>query len=149
MAGEFQTTSGLTPGFYEVRVRTLGSAFSNSVKIAVDVPATVNMHELKVVGMCDGRTWKTGEIWLNPHGVVSLWVNGLPENADTNTVEVVLDGRKLAVGYVSAFEEVSRPRQVNAKVPAGFRAGSTKLYVRVGSAVSDMIDGTVRIDSIG
>jgi tRNA (mo5U34)-methyltransferase len=140
----FKLPPGLEPGFYEVRLRTLKSAFSNSVKIAVDVPALA--QALSITGVSDGRTWKAADIRLNPNGIIAVWVTGLPENADLNNIDVILDGRRLAVVYVSV-REPSQPSQINVEVPADFPVGKAKIHIEVGNVASDSFDLTIRGDS--
>jgi hypothetical protein len=137
----FKLPPGLGPGFHEVRLRTLKSVFSKPAKIAVDVPATA--RDLSINGASDGQTWKANEIDLRSNCILSLWIAGLPENADLNNFDVTLGGRRLTITHISAPESVES-RQVNVEVPADFPGGETKLYVRVGDTVSDAIAVTVR-----
>jgi tRNA (mo5U34)-methyltransferase len=136
----FKLPPGLPPGFHEIRLRTLNSAFSNSAKIAVDVETAA--QPLHITGLCDGQTWTAAEVRLNPTGVISIWVAGLPANADINNTEVTLDGQRLAVAYVS-ISQPSEPSQINVEVPADFPVGKATIHVKVGDAGSDARELTV------
>jgi hypothetical protein len=129
----FKLPPGLTAGFHEVRIRTRGSGFSNPIRIAVDVPAQA--ATLSVTGVCDGRTWKPGDVMLQPDGVLTLWVQGLPENADGNNTEVWLGAEQLRVTYVLPYA-AGGPSQINAEVTAGFPLGEAMLRVRISEASS-------------
>lgn len=123
----FKLPPGLEPGFHEAAVGTARAGFSNPLRIAVDVVPTA--QALAITGICDGRSWEPGQVRLGPDGVLSLWVSGLPENADVNNTMVVLGERALAVEHVGQG-------QVNTRVPAGFPLGPGGVRVKVGDAAS-------------
>jgi len=129
----FKLPPGLAPGWHEVRLRTKSSPFSNARRIAVDIPAKAD--SLSITGVCDGRTWTRDQVLVHDEAVVSLWVEGLPENADRNNVRVVLGGVRLAVDYL-AGPDGENPRQLNAKVPRFVGTGELALTVAVGETVS-------------
>lgn len=129
----FKLTPGLTPGWHEVRVRTRNSGWSNTRRIAVDLLPKAD--SLSITGICDGKTWTPGQVALDDHPVISIWISGLPENADRNNVRVDLSGIQLAVDYLSAHDP-DKPRQVNAKLPAYVRLGSHAMTVAVGEIAS-------------
>ncbi len=116
----FKLPPGLDPGFHEVSVNG-----SNRLRIAVDVAPAAGA--LAITGLCDGRSWEPGQV--RPGGVLSLWVAGLPENADVNNTRVLLGGRPCAVEYVS-------PPQINARVPPDFPPGESTVQVSAGGAAS-------------
>ena len=118
----FKLPPGLEPGFHEV---TIG--VSNPLRIAVDVAPAAGA--LAITGVCDGRTWEPGKV--SPGGILSLWVTGLPENADLNNTRVILGERPLAVEYVEPHSG-----QINARVPADFPSGEIAAQVAVGGASS-------------
>ncbi len=123
----FKLPPGLAPGFHEVTIGTSRAGFSNALRIAVDLPAEA--EALAITGLCDGRSWEPGKVRLNPDGVLSLWVTGLPQNADVRNTAVVLGGRRLVVEYVGEG-------QINARVPAGASPGPAEAVVRVGKTAS-------------
>jgi uncharacterized protein (TIGR03437 family) len=66
---------------------------------------------------------------------VSVWVAGLPENADRANTVVRLGGRRLAVDFVGD-QDSSGLRQVNAAIPAEFKRGEHGLSVECGGPAS-------------
>lgn len=130
----FKLPEGLEPGWHDVRIRTSRSAYSNTTPIAVDVP--VHAENIRITGACDGRSWTKGEVSAGPDSFVSIWVAGLPDNADRGNVQVKLGGRKLVVHEVTAGQG-PEPRQVNAKLVATIPPGEQQLLVRVGDIVAE------------
>lgn len=124
----FKLPPGLAPGWHEVRLRTAGSAYSEPARIAVDIPAVCD--GLKIESVCDGRTWALNEIGS---GFVSLWVTGLPENADLGNVRVLIDGRSQVTLFLSGPDE-NGARQVNAQLRSFVRPGSHTIGVGCGRA---------------
>ncbi len=123
---KFKLPPGLTPGWHEVTVRVGHSAPSNPQRIAVDFPELTTAAA--IVGVSDGTTWRQGELDLSGGKVLSVWVTGLPENADRTNVRVTLGGQRLAVIYIEA-EAGKRPRQVNVEIPEGAPTGQLPLEV--------------------
>jgi len=95
----FRLPPGLRPGWHPVRV-----GGSNAVEIAVDVP--LEASSLKIASACDGVTWEPGRVSL-ARGYLSLWVEGLPRNADIRNVRVSLDGARQRVTYVGHDGQVN------------------------------------------
>ena len=108
----FRLPPGLDSGWHDVRLRFAGSGFGRSFRIAVDIrPAT---DSIEVKGACDGRTWIPGEVAAG--SFVSIWIAGLPGNADRANTRVRLGGTALRVEYVGE-PDADGLRQVNAAVP--------------------------------
>lgn len=134
---------GLDPGWYDARVRVRGSAFSNAVRIAVDVPeeerrnsrAARSSDQIQIHLVTDGRTWERRQVRVGRDACVSLWVAGLPQDCDRSEVRVRLDGTDLPAIYVSApnHDDLS---QVNALLPAGMRPGQTHISLVFGDVES-------------
>ena len=120
----FRLPPGLDPGWKEVRLRTAGSPFSGSLRIAVDVPLVAGRLEVREA--CGGRTWAKDRVQEADQGMISLWVAGLAENADRANVRVHLGGSRLTLDYVSA-PDASGCRQINARLPGEIRAGDYPL----------------------
>ncbi len=121
---------GLESGWYDVRVRTKGSEFSNPCKIAVGLPV---QGAPVVQAACDGLTWRQDEVIRNDsgEGYLTLWIGGLGETCDRNHVRVYFDGRRLPVEYVS--EPHDGIRQVNATVVDSLGEGVFAMIVRCGA----------------
>jgi tRNA (mo5U34)-methyltransferase len=130
---------GLDAGWQEVRIRTADSLFSNTRRIAVDVPIQTQTVSLRAVS--DGRTWSRDEIIFNTdenEAPVTLWIDGLAENRDRNNVRIYCDGHRLPVDFVSD-PQVSdtgdtATTQVNARVPRRVGVGEKLISVEFGAA---------------
>jgi tRNA (mo5U34)-methyltransferase len=134
----FRLPPGLGAGWRDVTVRLDGSLPSNALPIAIDMPLVAGPIELAAV--CDARTFAPNRLDLRQGRWLSLWVAGLPENADRNNVRVYLDGRRLKLTHVAPGG--AEARQVNAEVPADVARGT----VHVGIAVGDRRSGAMRVD---
>jgi tRNA (mo5U34)-methyltransferase len=137
----FKLPPGLTPGWHPVTVRVQDSLESQPKSIAVDL--SLEPGTLRVTGMCDGQTWVKDQIDLAKGDSVSLWLAGLPENADRHNVHVYLEGRRLAVTYIESRRD-GEPRQVNAQVPGDATRGPARIGVSVGDARSEAADVEIR-----
>lgn len=127
----FRLAPGLRSGWHEVRLRTANSCYSGTVRIAVDLPMQVDA--LKIVGACDGRSWKPGEVEAGEDARISIWLQGLPENADRANVRVQLGAKRLAIDELLSQEPGTDYRQVNVKLPRAFPKGRYELQVTAGS----------------
>ena len=125
---QFKLPPGLSAGWHEVRLLASGRHASNAVRIAVDMECMVT--RLSIGGVCDGVTW---EPRLSSE-FLSLWVEGLPENADIANVTVALDGRRQLVEFAGTLGEKG-VRQVNVRVD-GCAAGRRELVVSCGGVQS-------------
>ncbi len=115
---------GLEAGWYPVRLSLRGGAWSDPLKIAVDIPARAESLTIDLI--CDGLNWSRGEVDTRANPAhISVWVRGLGDNADVANTVVMLDGEKLKVHYVSDESE-NAARQVNAELPAGLAEGPTR-----------------------
>jgi len=128
----FRLPPGLGPGWHAVRLRCGASAWSNALRVAVDMPLECGPLEVRAV--CDARTYERNLIRLGPEPFVSVWLSGLPENADRANVRVTLDGIELRTTYVGTRS--SADWQVNAALPADLRPGRYGLRVICGGQVS-------------
>ena len=128
----FKVPPGLASGWHEARIRVGSSGRSNALLIAVDLP--VMTSRIAIPGISDGKTWKPNELDLRQGNVVSMWIAGLPENADLNNVRAFLDGRRIPVLFVERANG-AEARQVNAAIPAG-SDGLREVTVSVGAVIS-------------
>ena len=132
---EFKLPPGLAPGWHAVEVRVGDSRPSNALRIAVDLP--IEPGPISVVGVSDGATWAPNEIDLKRGAALSLWIRGLPENADRNNVIVRLADVRLELVYVTPG--LNEPRQVNAVVPPDAPAGVSELVAAIGGEGSQPV----------
>jgi len=130
----FKLPPGLAPGWHEVRLRTEGSPLSEPARIAVDIPAVVK--ELRLESVTDGRTWTPAEVIS---GYLTVWIAGLPDNADRGNVRVPIDGRNQEILFVSAPDEQGL-RQINASLRPLVRPGIHELAVECGGTRSNNIN---------
>jgi tRNA (mo5U34)-methyltransferase len=117
----FKLPPGLPPGWHPVRVGD-----SNAVEIAVDVP--LDAAALEIASACDGVTWEPGRVSL-ARGFLSLWVRGLPRNADVHNVKVRVDGVRQFVTYIGT------DGQVNIRI-AGVQPGRRPVRLECGGVSS-------------
>jgi tRNA (mo5U34)-methyltransferase len=117
----FKLPPGLRPGWHPVRVGD-----SNAVEIAVDVPLEVDA--LEIVSVCDGVTWERSRASA-AGGHISVWVKGLPRNADVRNVRAYLDEERQRVTYVG------RDGQVNFRI-AGVAPGGRRVRIVCGGVES-------------
>jgi tRNA (mo5U34)-methyltransferase len=110
----FKLPPGLAPGWHEVRVRTADAEWSDAARIAVDLPQLA--ESLEITSACDALDWRPGRFSLS-HRFFSLWLRGLPENADRGNVKVELNGRRQRVDFVGA-EDAKGLRQINVQAAA-------------------------------
>jgi hypothetical protein len=125
----FKLPPGLAPGWHEVSIAVRGGPSHTAFQIAVDVPLPA--CSLRIEGVRDGTTWASDVVDLRSSRVLSVWLAGLPENADRCNVRVTLNGIRCPVDFIAASGE---SRQVNVRVPETMAAGSADLAVAVGSS---------------
>ena len=127
----FKLPPGLQAGWHEVRLRTAGSHWSDPLRIAVDLDSKADRLEIK--GACDGVNWQPSRVSL-ANGYLSLWVEGLPENADIANVKVQIGDRRQFVNFVGA-PDAKGVRQVNVRVE-GCGLGVQEVSVAFGEVES-------------
>jgi len=133
----FRLPPGLTAGWHDVTVRIGESKPSNAQRIAVDLPVVVT-SPIEVESVCDAITFAKNRLERGRGQWLSLWVAGMPENADRNNVRVFLDGRRLKVQHVtSGGTEV---RQVNVAVPPEVSNGVAHIGIEIGGRRSDVVE---------
>jgi tRNA (mo5U34)-methyltransferase len=132
----FKLPLGLGPGWHDVRIRVRDSHWSNSVRIAVDLP--LDSQGVHVIAVCDSHSWAQGIIDL-PRGEISAWAAGLPDNADIQNVKVYAGGLRHEVTYVEPREGASGGRQINIRLRDGVGPGKYELTLRFGRAESEPV----------
>ena len=141
------------PGWHEVRLRLAGGPPSNAHPIALDLPFVPGRVRLRNV--CDGTTWKPGELDTAKGSTVSFWLEGLPENADLNNVRATLGGQRLRMlyldpppktapgGFLGRFRR-GPSRQANACLTGDPPAGRVNLAVHVGAKLAGQLPVEVK-----
>jgi len=129
----FKLPPGVDSGWREVRLRTATSGPSNIMRIAVDIP--VRAEALKIAGIRDSSTWEADELRLAPPAIMSLWVEGLPENADRNNIGVWIGAMRLAIDHLTP-PAGDKPRQMNVRAPLGATPGDYLITVSIGDVRS-------------
>jgi tRNA (mo5U34)-methyltransferase len=136
---------GLDPGWYDARLRVRSSAWSNAVRMAVDIPEHERRHaaepsgEVEIRLVTDGRTWERYRIHTGVDACVSLWVRGLPDSCEPRDVFVRLNGTGLPAIYVSAHDREGLS-QVNALLPAGLPPGRASIALVFAGKQSPAVD---------
>ncbi len=131
----FKLPPGLSPGWHEVRLRTR-DAESNSVAIAVDLP--IEAESLKITSVFDGVTWEPFRVSkTNPY--LSIWVDGLPANADRNNVRVFIAGKRQVTNFVGPLGEDGLC-QINVTIHGGTPSGVQQLTVRFGECEAQPVN---------
>ena len=126
----YKLPPGLKPGWHSVHLRVNNSPRSNGVAIATDLPVTTD--SIAIHSYFDASTWQAGQIDLRAGSALTLWIEGLPQNADRNNVEVYLANQRIPVNFVEPGS-TPVPRQVNAILPQTWAAeGDAELWVSVG-----------------
>jgi tRNA (mo5U34)-methyltransferase len=123
---------GLDAGWHSVRVRTEGSEWSNAARIAVDIPERA--AAIEITAACDGLDWTPDRFSLR-HRRFSLWVRGLPENADRANVKVELESRRQSVQFAGPADAAGL-RQVNVLADARLTPGRYVLQAEFGGVRS-------------
>jgi tRNA (mo5U34)-methyltransferase len=138
-------------GWHEVRVRVAGGAASAAQWIAVDIPLVVG--DVRLGNVCDGATWKPGELDTTQGSALSFWLEGLPENADLNNVIATLGGQRLRMLYLQprphpaaeGQSDSASARQANAGLSGPLPSGCLPFSVHVGGKLGGQ--STVEVKS--
>jgi hypothetical protein len=131
----FRLPPALDAAWHPVRLRFADSGFSNELRIAVDLPAAPP-ELLAVKDVCDGKSWKRGEVSVDGGGFVSFWLRGLPEHRSALDVQVLLGGVPLQITYIGATESNGHC-QINAKVPPDLAKGAHDFRVLCAGVASE------------
>ena len=140
----FKLPPGLPAGWTTVRLRVRDSAYSNTVRIGLDVSsddlrsrtqAVGGDREFTIEGVTDGKTWEPDRVRIGTDACVSLWVRGLPRDSRAQDVYVRIDGRELPNVFISE-PDAAGLQQVNALLPAGLSPGHVNVNVTTGDSVT-------------
>jgi len=138
----FKLPPGLAAGWHEVRVRRAGSGWSNPTRIAVDLPERAD--SLETVAVCDAFDWMQGSFSLR-HRYFSMWLRGLPENADRANVKVELSGAGPCPAYRQTVDfvgdaDINGLRQINVRADANLTPGPYRVQAEFGGARSAEVE---------
>jgi tRNA (mo5U34)-methyltransferase len=131
----FKLPPGLAPGWREVRVRTTDSPWSNPQRIAVDLPDST--ESVEIAGMRDAFDWRSDAFCVSRR-FFTLWLSGLPANADRGNILVFLNGRRQPIDFVGP-EDSAGLRQVNVQAVEGTRPGKFQLVAGFGAVRSQAL----------
>ncbi|MBC7926780.1 MAG: hypothetical protein H7039_14080 [Bryobacteraceae bacterium] len=98
---------------------------------------------LLITGVADGQTWRAGEIAISQTNELAVWIQGLPTNADINSVRLEMSGFFLSPTYISSPDE--SVRQTNFELPSSLLPGIASVVVCVGDSRSQ----PVKVNVIG
>ncbi|MDX2182037.1 MAG: methyltransferase domain-containing protein [Bryobacteraceae bacterium] len=124
----FKVPPGLAPGWHEVEVRVNGGPPGGGHRIAVDLPA-VPGDDFAITGVADGTKWTPNRFDPSQGEVVSVWVAGLPENADRNNLHISAAGHRLEILHLDPYSDL--PRQVNVRVRKNIPPGPVTLIAEL------------------
>ena len=137
---------GLDPGWHSARLRLADSAFSNAVRIAVDVPrgerrwpGGPRAEGLRIHSVTDGRTFAESRIRTGDDACMSMWAAGLPEGVAVERVALRLDGTDLPATWVSPADPAGLC-QVNALLPPGIPPGTAKVALALDGAETAAVE---------
>jgi uncharacterized protein (TIGR03437 family) len=142
----FKLPPGVAPGWTPVRLRVRDTAYSNTVRLGIDVSAeelhrraqaSGNDSEFRIEGATDGKTWEPNIVRIGTDACVSVWVRGLPHRRADDVV-IRINGRELPSVFVSEPDSAGL-RQMNALLPAGLPAGRVDINVAAGDSVTPPI----------
>jgi tRNA (mo5U34)-methyltransferase len=140
----FKLPCGIAADWSGLRLRVPGSAFSNPVRIGVDVSeeerqrrtlATPGGAEIRIEIVADGKTWERNQVRTRQDACISLWVRGMPEGSRADGVLVRLGGNDLPCIFLSEPDPAGL-RQVNALLPPGLAPGRMNVNLVMGDVVS-------------
>jgi tRNA (mo5U34)-methyltransferase len=137
---------GLDPGWHNARVRVRNSAFSNAVRIAVDLPVGQRRQPhgpraqgLRIQTVTDGRTFEKNRVRAGDDACISVWAAGLPEPATVERLSLRLDGTDLPAIWVSPTDGDGL-RQINALLPPGIQPGQVKVALALDGGETEAVD---------
>ena len=99
---------GLDRGWHDVAIRLADGPFSAPLRIGIDLtgeekkqPPERPSPRLRVALVTDGSTWERYRVRVGRTSSVSLWTEGIPDEARQTDVRVRLNGTDLAAMYLS------------------------------------------------
>jgi tRNA (mo5U34)-methyltransferase len=139
----FKLPLGLQPAWPEVRLRVRNSAYSNNIRLGLDVNpeqrrnrtlASFAIPDFEIESATDGKTWEPNVVRIGPDACISLWVRGLHSQSKSE-ICVRLEGYDLPSEYVGK-PDAEGLIQVNALIPSGIAPGTVNVNVSAGDSVT-------------
>jgi len=113
---------GLSRGWADVRIALDHGAWSNPARIAIDLSPAERRVQTRVsdsfaiAGVTDGATYESNRARIGISSSISMWVSGLPADAEKSSVAMRLDGTDLPAVFLSPPDDRGL-RQINATLP--------------------------------
>lgn len=126
---------GLARGWHDVTVSIGQSAWSNRLRIPIDMPRSDRRasqgavsNAVEIAGVTDGKTFEPNRARVGVESCISVWARGLPDGIKKADLSLRLDGTDLPAVYVSDTDERGF-KQVNAMLPPGLERGEYLITV--------------------
>ncbi len=133
---------GLSRGWHDVSVSVERSAWSNRIRIPIDLSRSdrrtapvAGSDTMRIAGVTDGKTFESNRVRTGVESCVSAWIAGLPDGVAQTDISLRLDGADLPAVYISA-PDARGLKQVNAMLPPGLEPGEYRLAARAGEVES-------------
>jgi tRNA (mo5U34)-methyltransferase len=127
---------GLTPAWHDIRLRTPGTAFSNVVRIPVDVagddpaaPRSLGGESMpEIVVVTDGRDWSEWRVRVGADSCLSIWLRNAPDQWKAQDYKVHVNDRAFTPVFLAPNDERGL-KQMNVLLPADLAPGRAALHV--------------------
>jgi hypothetical protein len=117
---------GLAPGWHAARVRIRNSAWSNALKIGVDVrfdPSPSSQADgPAIVALTDGKTWERNQVHGRGESWLSLWAKCLPAKTTRHEIVIRVNGTELGPKFLSE-PDGDGVQQINVALPTKLKPG--------------------------
>ncbi len=139
---------GLSKGWFDVRIALKNGAWSNRLRIPVDLSREERRNSLhaasalEVAGVTDGKTYEPNRVRIGVESCVSMWVSGVPADARQSDVTLRLDGTDLPAVYLSAPDDRGFV-QINAMLPPQLEPGEYLISATLRSSESRTVPVTL------
>jgi tRNA (mo5U34)-methyltransferase len=132
---------GLSRGWHDVRIGVGESAWSNSLRIPIDLARAERREfsrsatelippDFEIAVAADGLTFERSRVRVGVQSCVSVWAAGLPDGARKADISLRLDGADLPAIYVSHSDKEGL-KQINATLPPNMEPGEYLLAINL------------------
>ena len=94
--------------------------------------------QFTIIKVFDGVDWSENRTSLASGGHLTIWVTGLPAEADLTSTELYAGNQRIPLTFVGPVLE-DGARQLNAQLVTILRPGPLGIYVRHGMGVSNIV----------